>query len=67
MEGNGYKLFATIAQKYALLVNCSHALHDQTPKAQFPMHWSEGTTNIDLWVNGAIYPHHLDSCKRWIF
>ena len=39
-------------------------LHEQCPKAEFLDLRTCGTTNIDLWTDGSIFPSHLESSKR---
>ena len=59
-----YKLSATVAKKYAPLINHSRMLHEQTPKADFALYRERGASNIDLWCDGSIYPHHPVTNKR---
>ena len=66
-EQSSYKGSATIARKYALLINRSRMLHEQTPKSEFPRIRESGATNINLWIDGSIYPHHSSSKKRQSF
>ena len=63
-ERLSYKVSATIVGKYAPLLNRSRMLHEQTPKYEFPRIRESGATNIDIWIDGSIYPHHLGSKKR---
>jgi len=63
-ERLSYKVSATIAGKYAPLINRSHMLHEQTMKSEFPRIRESSAINIDLWIDGSIYPHHLGSKKR---
>ena len=39
-------------------------LHEQTPKADFALYRERGASNIDLWCDGSIYPHHPVTNKR---
>jgi len=32
-------------------------LNDQAPKSSFSQRWELGASNINLWVNGLLYPH----------
>lgn len=59
-----YKVSATIAGKYAPIINRSRMLHEQMPKSEFPRIRESGATNIDVWIDGSIYPHHPGSKKR---
>jgi hypothetical protein len=59
-----YKVSATIAGKYAPLINRSRMLHEQMPKSEFPRIRESGATNIDVWIDGSICPHHPGSKKR---
>jgi hypothetical protein len=59
-----YKLSATVAKKYAPLINRSRMLHEQTPKVDFALYRERGASNIDLWCDGSIYPHHPVTNKR---
>ena len=57
MANSGYKNSATINAKYAPLISRNRAIHDQTPKSNFAQKRESGASNIDLWVDGALYPH----------
>jgi hypothetical protein len=56
MASTGYKISATIAQKYAPLISRSRQIEMQTSKSEFPLRREAGGTNIDLWTDGSIYP-----------
>lgn len=59
-----YKVSATIARKYAPIINQSRLLHLQTPRSEFPALRERGATHIDVWLDGSIYPHHPDTLQR---
>ena len=59
MASSGYKISATIAQKYAPLISRSRQIEMQTSKSEFPLRREAGGTNIDLWTDGSIYPQDL--------
>lgn len=59
-----YKLSTSVVAKYAPLINRSRPIHEQTPKSQFPAICEGGATNIDLWVNGSLYPVNPTDGRR---
>jgi len=63
VEKSTYKVFATIAMKYALIINRSHLLHLHIPKSKFFVLRELGATYIDVWLDGLIYPHHPSTNK----
>jgi len=64
LEMEKFKLSATIDKKYAPLIYRNRMLHEQTPKADFFLYRERGASNIDLWCDGSIYPHHPLTNKR---
>lgn len=67
MANKSYKLSASIALKYAPLINRSSALHEQTPKLQFATLRESGFANVDLWSDGMIYLKHFVTDTRPLF
>jgi hypothetical protein len=63
MASSGYKISATIAQKYAPLISRSRQIEMQTSKSEFPLRREAGGTNIDLWTDGSVYPQDLVTGK----
>ena len=59
-----YKAQASIATKYAPLVQRGKFLHQQESKSTFAEKQKAGYTNIDLWCDGSIYPIDPRSRKR---
>lgn len=55
-DGPPYKVQVSISGKYRPLILRGHMLHEQTPKSAFPEKRKAGNTNLDLWVDGLIYP-----------
>ena len=64
MANSGYKISATINAMYAPLISRNRAIHDQTPKSNFAQKRESGASNIDLWVDGALYPHDPIDSRR---
>lgn len=64
MANQTYKISATIGSKYAPLISHSRVVHEQTPKSKFSQMREVGASNIDLWVDGSIYPHNPVDNKR---
>lgn len=64
MANPSYKISATISAKYAPLISRSRVLHEQTPKSDFAQRRESGALNIDLWVDGSLYPHNPVDNKR---
>jgi hypothetical protein len=42
--------------KYAPLIRCRKSLQEQVPKSSFSERREAGETNIDLWIDGRLYP-----------
>jgi len=59
-----YKLNMSIAIKYALLINKSGPIYEQTSKSSFPVLHEGGAMNIDLWVSSSLYPINLANGRR---
>jgi hypothetical protein len=46
----------SLAPRFAPLIKRGRLVHEQVPRREFPAYGSRGATNIDLWVDGEIYP-----------
>lgn len=57
-----YTLNVSLAPRFSPLIKRGRPLHEQVPRREFCAHRSAGATNIDLWVDGEIYPR--DPCTR---
>ena len=64
MANQTYKISATIGSKYAPLISHRRVVHELTPKSKFSQMREVGASNIDLWVDGSIYPHNPVDNKR---
>lgn len=59
-----YKAQASISAKYAPLIQRGKFIHKQVPKSSFPERRKAGDRNIDLWLDGSLYPVDQRSGKR---
>jgi hypothetical protein len=59
-----YKAQASVSAKYAPLIQRGKFLHEQVSKAVFPERRSAGDTNLDLWLDGSIYPINVQTGKH---
>lgn len=51
-----YKIQARVAKKYKPIIVRGHPLHEQPSKLTFPEKRKAGATNLDLWLDGSLYP-----------
>lgn len=51
-----YKVQVSISGKYRPLILRGRMIHEQTPKSAFPAKRRAGNTNLDLWLDGKLYP-----------
>lgn len=59
-----YKVQVGINGKYAHVIVRNRFLHDQPPKSSFEAKRKSHCTNLDLWVDGSIYPIDPTTDKR---
>ncbi len=57
-----YKVQARVAGKYKPLIIQGHPLHQQPSKLSFPPKYKASEINLDLWLDGSIYP--LDAITK---
>ena len=55
-KGLPYKVQVAINGEYRPLVLRGRLIHEQTPRFVFPEKRKTGETNLDLWLDGSIYP-----------
>jgi len=51
-----YKVQVAIEGKYRPLIQRGRLLHEQPHRSTFPQKRKGGDTNLDLWLDGSIYP-----------
>lgn len=53
-----YTTSTVVPSKYRPLIERGRPLANQTPRSQFPAKRKAGGTNLDLWLDGSIYPQN---------
>jgi len=61
-EDLSYKVQVSIDGKYRPSILRGRLLHEQTHRLEFPSKRKASDTNLDLWLDGSIYP--LDSLGK---
>lgn len=64
MAPGDYKVQASIGEKYKPLIICGGPLHEQTNILDFVEKRRNCDQNIDLWLDGSLYPIDPRSGKR---
>lgn len=69
MEGNAatdlpYKIQVSLNPKYRSLIVRGRLIHEQTSRSMFPEKRKAGDSNLDLWLDGRIYPVDPSTGKR---
>lgn len=59
-----YKAQATLDFKYAPVIQRGKFLHEQTSKSTFPHRREAGHKNLDLWLDGSLYPRNPATGKH---
>lgn len=54
--GQVYTPNVTLHSRFSPLIKRGRPLHEQVSRLEFPAYRSRGATNMDLWVDGGIYP-----------
>ena len=63
-NANLFKAQASIDSKYAPLIQRGKFLHEQVSRSSFPEKRKAGDTNLDLWLDGSLYPKDIRTGKR---
>ena len=63
-EDKTYKIQAWIAGRYRPLITCGNPLHNQVSRSSFGERRKNCETNLDLWLDGNLYPLDPSSRKR---
>ena len=59
-----YKAQATLDAKYAPVIQRGKFLHEQASKSTFPQRREAGHKNLDLWLDGSLYPRDPETRKH---
>jgi len=59
-----YKIQASLNPKYRSLIIRGRLIHEQISKSTFPEKGKAGDYNLDLWLDGSIYPMDPSTGKR---
>lgn len=51
-----YTTSTILPSQYRPLIERGKSLASQTPRSEFPAKRKAGATNIDLWLDGSVYP-----------
>jgi len=58
------KAQASIATKYAPIIQCRKFIHEQVSRSTFLQKWQVGDMDIDLWLDNSLYPHNPSTWKQ---